>query len=160
MDQYDKARWVARKECESITLSSGVSLLVTEGTNPRGWVPRRPSPTNSEVQSGKLNASTRPLTPCGISFSYPIYSSSGSQTFGQKHWFLDSRDVHSVEEDGTCFCTDVVTQKTATCLPHAVTRSHAKPHLPGHRNTSMPSKKILFLVLQSRLDQERGKWKN
>lgn len=52
------------------------------------------------------------------------------------------------------------TRDTATCLPHAITRSHAKPLLPGHRNTSMPSKKILFLVLQSRLDQERGKWKN
>lgn len=48
----------------------------------------------------------------------------------------------------------------ATHLLHAVTRSDKKPLLPGHRNPNMPSEKILFLVLHSKIDQERGKWKN
>lgn len=43
----NKARWAARKEYQNMILSSRGSLLVTEGTNPRRWVPRGPSPTDS-----------------------------------------------------------------------------------------------------------------
>lgn len=41
--------------------------------------------------------------------------------------------------------------------PHAVTYSHTKILLPGHRSSNGLIEKILFLVLQSRLEQKKRK---